>query len=145
MPAKCLIATSWQTPNLNHPAKPPMDCWPSETPQDKNICGFKVSFEGHLFHRKSIFKSLNDILIAYSEQCWIRDLQRRFSFGTRDQAWRLNSFCVAEFVKVEEDKDRFWHRHQKGAESAPLTNLSKGAIFFFKLIITINQRNVLVL
>ena len=27
------------------------------------------------------------ILIAYSEQCWIRDLQRRrFSFGTRDQA-----------------------------------------------------------
>ena len=25
-------------------------------------------------------------LIAYGEQCWIRDLQRRFSFGTRDQA-----------------------------------------------------------
>ena len=29
--------------------------------------------------------------------CRIHDLQRRFSFGTRDQAWSLKSFCVAEF------------------------------------------------
>jgi len=25
-------------------------------------------------------------VIAYGEQCWICDLRRRFSFGTRDQA-----------------------------------------------------------
>ena len=36
-------------------------------------------------------------IIAYSEQCQIPDLQkRRFSFGTRDQAWSLKSFHVAE-------------------------------------------------
>ena len=29
--------------------------------------------------------------------CRILDLKRRFSFGTRDQAWSLKSFCVAEF------------------------------------------------
>ena len=37
------------------------------------------------------------LLIAYAERCRIYDLQRRFSFGTRDQAWSLKSFCVAEF------------------------------------------------
>ena len=35
--------------------------------------------------------------IAYDEWCRICDLWRRFSFGTRDQAWSLKSFCVAEF------------------------------------------------
>ena len=38
------------------------------------------------------------ILIAYSEPCQICDLRRRrFSFWTRDQAWSLKSFGVAEF------------------------------------------------
>ena len=37
------------------------------------------------------------VMIAYSERCGIRDLRRRFSFGTRDQAWSLKNFCVAEF------------------------------------------------
>ena len=38
------------------------------------------------------------VMIAYSEPRGIRDLRRRrFSFGTRDQAWSLKSFCVAEF------------------------------------------------
>ena len=37
-------------------------------------------------------------VITYGERCQICDLQkRRFSFGTRDQAWSLKSFCVAEF------------------------------------------------
>ena len=37
-------------------------------------------------------------MIAYSERCWICDLRRRrFSFGTRDQAWSLKSFCIAKF------------------------------------------------
>ena len=30
-------------------------------------------------------------------QCQIHDLQRRPSCGTRDQAWSLKSFCIAEF------------------------------------------------
>ena len=37
------------------------------------------------------------IVIAYGEQCLIYDLRRRFRFGTRDQAWSFESFCVAEF------------------------------------------------
>ena len=37
-------------------------------------------------------------MLAYSDRYQIHDLQRRrFSFGTRDQAWSLKSFCVAEF------------------------------------------------
>ena len=37
-------------------------------------------------------------ITAYSEQCQIPDLhRRRFSFETRNQAWSLKSFCVAEF------------------------------------------------
>ena len=36
-------------------------------------------------------------MIAYGEQCKICDRWRRFSFGTRDQAWSLKSFCIAEF------------------------------------------------
>ena len=32
------------------------------------------------------------ILIAYGEQCQICDLRRRFSFGTKDQAWSLRAF-----------------------------------------------------
>ena len=40
---------------------------------------------------------LFEALIAYGERGWIRDLWRRFSFGTRDQPWSLKSFCVAEF------------------------------------------------
>ena len=38
-----------------------------------------------------------DILIAYGEWCQILDLWTRLSFKTRDQAWSLKSFCVAEF------------------------------------------------
>ena len=37
------------------------------------------------------------VLIAYGKRYCILDLQRRFSFGTRDQSWSLKSFCVAEF------------------------------------------------
>ena len=37
-------------------------------------------------------------VMTYGEQCRIHDLRRRrISFGTRDQAWSLKSFCVAEF------------------------------------------------
>ena len=37
------------------------------------------------------------LLIVYGEWCRIHDLQKRFSFGTRDQVWSLKRFCVAEF------------------------------------------------
>ena len=37
------------------------------------------------------------LVIAYGGWRWIRDLWRRFSFGTQDQDWSLKNFCVAEF------------------------------------------------
>ena len=40
---------------------------------------------------------LGKSVIAYGVPCWIHNLQRRFSFSTRDQAWSLKSFCVGEF------------------------------------------------
>ena len=46
-------------------------------------------------------------VIVYREQCRILDLRRRLSFGTRDQAWSLKSFCVAEFYSSK-------NRHREG-------------------------------
>ena len=36
------------------------------------------------------------VVIAYGEWCQIRDIWRRFNFGTRE-AWSFKSFCVVEF------------------------------------------------
>jgi len=41
--------------------------------------------------------NLHSFMIGYGEWCQIPDLQRSFNFGTRNQAWSLKSFCVAEF------------------------------------------------
>ena len=59
------------------------------------------------------------MVIAYREQCWILDLwRRRFSFWTRDQAWSLKRFCVAEFyLSMKRDRESFWH--QKGDGECP--------------------------
>ena len=54
-------------------------------------------------------------MIAYGEQCRIHDLQRRFSFGPRDQAWSLKSFRAAEFIK-----------ETKGTESASDIDIRRG-------------------
>ena len=49
-----------------------------------------------------------------------REVQWRFSFRTRDQAWSLKSFCVAEFYSsLKRDRQSFWHRHQKGDGECP--------------------------
>ena len=50
--------------------------------------------------------------------------------------------CSRGLSKYEKDRESFWHRHLKEDKSGSLTSLSKGAIFFFKLVITINQKNV---
>ena len=68
----------------------------SRTLTDKQ--GFK-KFTSHLSFlrpKKDIWSSKMK-KIAYGERCQVRDLQRSFSFRTRNQAWSLKSFCVAEF------------------------------------------------
>ena len=46
--------------------------------------------------------------------------KRRFSFGTRNQAWSLKSFCVAVFYpSMKTDRGSFWHRHQKRGWRVP--------------------------
>ena len=44
--------------------------------------------------------------IAYSEQCWIRDLGRRkFCFGAKRCGFSHSEFCAAKvLLKVERDK-----------------------------------------
>ena len=57
-------------------------------------------------------------LIAYSEWCQIRDLwRRRFSFGTRNQAWSLRAFVWQRFYC---DTDI-----RRETESAPLLVFSR--------------------
>ena len=59
-------------------------------------------------------------VIAYSEWCRIQDLQRRFSFGTRDQALALKSFCVAEFYQsIKNDRTASDIDILRGMENAP--------------------------
>ena len=74
------------------------------------ITGFHVCY---LWGPKT--RDLEDTLIAYGEWCWIRDLWRRFSFGTREQAWSLKSFCVLEFSSSE-----------KGTENASDLDIRSG-------------------
>ena len=75
------------------------------------------------------------VLIAYGERCRIRDLWRRFSFGTRDQAWSLKRFCVAVILKQTRDRERFWYRHQKGdRECPPSLVLARELCTFYTLI-----------
>ena len=75
---------------------------------------------------------LFEALIAYGEPGQICDLWRRFSFGTRDEAWSLKSFYVAEFYySKKRDRESVCHRHQKGDREWPLASLSKGVIYFF--------------
>ena len=59
--------------------------------EETEKAGLKLNIQ-----KSKIMESTPITLIAYSEHCWICDLQR-FSFMTRDQAWSLKSFCVAEF------------------------------------------------
>ena len=52
---------------------------------------------------------------SYGEWCQICDLQRRFNFRTRDQAWSFRVFVWQKFYYSES----FWHRHQMGDGECP--------------------------
>ena len=70
-------------------------------------------------------------LVAYSEQCWIRDLQRRFNFGTRDQAWSLRAFVWQKIYYSEKGQENASNTDiTRGIESAPLTSLIKALYTF---------------
>ena len=70
-------------------------------------------------------------MIAYGEWCKIHDIQRRFSFGIKDQAWSLKSFCEAEFfLKWKRTEKASDINIRRGTESSPLASLSKEAIYF---------------
>ena len=64
--------TSWQ-----------IDGETMETVTDFIFLGSKITADGDCSHE---IKRRLLLVIAYGEQCPIRDLRRRFNFGTRDQA-----------------------------------------------------------
>ena len=74
------------------------------------------------------------ILIAYSEPCRIHDLWRRFSFGTRDQAWSCRVFVWQKFYYSEKVKEKASDIDiRRGMESAQLANLIKALYTFTRL------------
>ena len=81
-------------------ASGPITAWQIDRETMETVTGFilggsKITADGDC--SREIKRHLL-LVIAYGKRCPIRDLQRRrFSFGTRDQAWSLKSFCVAEF------------------------------------------------
>ena len=48
--------------------------------------------------------------------------------------------CGRNFITVKKARESFCHRHQKGKGECPVTYLSKGAIYFFNWLLTINQK-----
>ena len=68
--------------------------------------------------------------MAHGEQCWILDLWRRFSFGTRDQGPGLITQEVLysrNFITVKTDRGSFWHRHQEGDRES-----YQGLMYFYQ-------------
>ena len=84
----------------------------------------------HFFLLTSLF--WNGKVIAYGEQCKIRNLQR-FSFGTRFQTWAFKSFCIAEFYGSEKGtKKASGMDIKRGMESAPLASPIKALYTFMR-------------
>ena len=56
------------------------------------------------------------ILITHGEWCcWIHGLwRRRFNSGTKDRSQSLRALCAKFYLKWQ-DRESFWHRHQKWA------------------------------
>ena len=46
-------------------------------------------------------------------------LRRRTQSRARDKAWSLRALCNKVLLKHKGDRESFWHRHQKGAETVP--------------------------
>jgi len=61
---------------------------------EHNIHCYKISHVCHI-------SKITIVMIANGEWCQIRDIQRRFNFWTRDQAWSLKSLSTAEFYQSE--------------------------------------------
>ena len=81
---------------------------------------------GHHFKYHLWLKTKEDLELreqidyTYGEQCHkICGLQsRRFNSGTKDRSQSLRAWC-AEFYLKWQDKESFWHRHQKWVERVP--------------------------
>ena len=57
---------------------------------------------------------------------------KNFTFGWKAQLQSLRALCSKSFITVKKEYKNFWHRHQKGAESAPFTYFS-GALYNFSI------------
>ena len=73
-------------------------------------------------------------MIAYGEECWIRDLWRRFSFGTREQAWSLKSRVLLKWKGTENASDIDIRR---GTESARILIAAAAAAKSLQLCLTL--------
>ena len=98
---------------------------PSEPPE-------KSQWQWWRWNSKSSFITI--VLIAYSELCQIPVLKRIWLWDQRPDLATQGS-CVAEALSVKRGRPSFWHRRKKWAKRAPLTSLSKGAIYFLNYLL----------
>ena len=86
--------------------------------------------------RVTLLEQKAPLLITFGERYEIHDLQRRrFSFGTRDQAWSFRLLCGRSLLQWKRTENTSDIDIRRGTESAPLTSLSK-ALHTFRSIPT---------
>lgn len=73
----------------------------------------------------------------------------RFLISEQDQAFwpgtgldHSRTFVSGLYWSIKRDRETSDTDNRRGMESAPVTSLSKVIIYFFKLVITINQKNI---
>ena len=71
------------------------------------------------------------VLIAYGEQCQICDLQRRFSFGTKDQAWSLRAFVWQRLYYSDKGERKLLTQTSEGGWS-PTPWSYQGLTYFYQ-------------
>ena len=65
-----------------------------------------------------------------------------FNPGPETRIDRSELLCNKVLLKYERDRQSFWDRYQKGAERVPPSLVLARELYTFKLVITVNQKNV---
>ena len=83
---------------------------------------FEIWWSDNSYHLKGFHEALK--LIPYCWEVW----------------WLFILYIFA--LALKKDREVFWHRPHKGDRVCPVTSLSKGAIYFFTWLLTVNQRYI---
>ena len=68
--------------------------------------------------------------------------REEFNLGPVMRLDHSKLLCNKVLLKYERDRQSFWDRYQKGAERVPPSLVLARELCTFKLVITVNQKNV---